>query len=161
MSPGKVLAVMLLAMPAGLAMAAPAKVAVADFDYQDSSGEQRDQAAAHQTRLSAMKADIIDIVGKSSKATAAPLQCGEKTCSVDGLDADQIVKSARAENAQFVVFGGVHKISTLIQWGQIEIMDVSSGKAVLSRTVTFRGDDEAAWQHASDYVGQMVLSAVQ
>ena len=156
-----VLGGLLLAAYAETAMASPVRVAVADFDYQDSSGEQRDQTAAHQTRLTALKADIIGIVGKSSKATAAALRCGQKSCSVDEMDADQIAKSARADNAQFVVFGGVHKISTLIQWGQIEIMDVSTGKSVLSRTVTFRGDDEAAWQHASDYVGQMVLSAVQ
>jgi hypothetical protein len=71
-----------------------------------------------------------------------------------------MVDAARSQHVRFVVFGGVHKISTLIQWGQIEVMDVGSGKALLSRTVSFRGDDEAAWQHAAAYIGQMVAAVI-
>jgi hypothetical protein len=137
------------------------KVAVADFDYQDTSGELRNQTAEHDAEVKALKASIMEMVTKSGAATAAPLECGQPKCSADALDQDAIAKAAKAENAQFVVFGGVHKTSTLIQWGEIEVMDVATGKAKLARTVTFRGDDTAAWQHAADYVGQMVVSAVR
>ena len=143
------------------ALAAPVRLVVADFDYQDSSGEARNQDAAHDARLKAMKAAIIDAVQKTGGDSAAPLRCGQPKCAANDLDADAIAKAARADGAKYVVFGGVHKVSTLIQWGQIEVMDVLTGKAVLTRTVTFRGDDDAAWQHAADYIGQMVVTAIR
>jgi hypothetical protein len=153
-------AALLAALAAGPAVAAPVKVAVADFDYQDSSGEMLDQGAAHEARLKALKAVVIGAVTASGGDMAAPLSCGQAKCAAGDLDQDAIAKAARAENAQFVVFGGVHKVSTLIQWAQIDIMNVATGKAVLSRTVTFRGDDEAAWHHAAAYVGEMVVAAI-
>jgi hypothetical protein len=152
--------ILLLSLGVVPARAAPVKIAVADFDYQDSSGELRNQQAAHDAQLQALKAAIIDAVARTAGDTAAPLRCGQPKCAADDLDQDTIAKAAQAQNAQFVVFGGVHKISTLIQWGEIEVMDVSTGKAVLTRTVTFRGDDDAAWRHAAEYVGQMVVAAI-
>jgi hypothetical protein len=143
------------------ALAAPVKVLVADFDYQDSSGEVRNQDAAHDAQLKALKTAIIDAVNKDGRDSAAPLPCNQVKCSADDLDADMIAKAAGAAGAKFVVFGGVHKVSTLIQWGEIEVTDVATGKAVLARTVTFRGDDDAAWQHAAGYIGQMVVTAIQ
>jgi hypothetical protein len=143
------------------ALAAPICVAVADFDYVDSSGEVTDQRAAHAQRLRDMQADIIHLLTASGKVSAAALQCGKPPCSVDNLDEDQVKRAATAQHAQFVVFGGIHKISTLIQWGQIEVMDVATGKAVLSRTVTFRGDSDDAWRHAADYVGDLVEGSMK
>jgi hypothetical protein len=151
---------MLLLLAASPAMAAPVKVAVADFDYQDSSGEIRNQDSLHNTQLKALKAAIIAAVGKTAGDSAAALACGQAKCTADDMDEDVIAKAARADAAKYVVFGGVHKVSTLIQWGQIEVMDVATGKAVLTRTVTFRGDDDAAWRHAADYIGQMVVTSI-
>ena len=143
------------------AQAAPQTVAVADFDYADSSGEPADQQAAHAQRLDALKAEIIASLTQSGRFTGVALNCAKPPCSVSNMDQDDISKSAHAQNAQYVVFGGVHKISTLIQWGQVEVMDTSTGKAAASRTVTFRGDSEDAWRHAADYVGQLVVSAIK
>ena len=145
-----------LCLWAGAAHAAPL-VAVADFDFVDSSGEPRDQAAQHEARMRALKADIVGKIGKRGRFAAAPLACGKPDCSADSLDQDSIAAAARAQHAAYVVFGGVHKVSTLIQFGEVEVMDVASGKSVLARTITFRGDDQAAWQHASDFVSQMLL----
>ncbi len=141
---------------AASARAAPL-VAVADFDFVDSSGEPRDQAAQHDGRMRALSKDIIDRIGKSARFVAGPLHCAQPHCSADSLDQDSIAAAARAQKAKYVVFGGVHKVSTLIQFGQIEVMDVASGRSVLSRAITFRGDDEAAWQHASDFIGRMLI----
>ena len=142
---------------AASARAAGPSVAVADFDFVDSSGEARDQAAQHGTDMKALKADIIAKLSTSGKFAADALRCKQAVCSADSLDQDSIATAARAQQAQFVVFGGVQKISTLIQFGQVRVMDVASGKSVLSRAITFRGDDQAAWQHASDYVSQMII----
>jgi TolB-like protein len=143
------------------AQAAPQIVAVADFDYVDSSGEPANQQAAHAQRLDALKAEIIASLTQSGHFTGVALNCAKPPCSAGNLDQDDISKWAHAQNAQFVVFGGVHKISTLIQWGQVEVMNTATGKAVASRTVTFRGDSDDAWRHAADYVGQLVVAAIK
>ena len=149
--------VLLLALPAA---AAPLRVAVADFDYTDSSGEIRDQRAAHAERLRALKAAIVKDLKKSPRFAAAPLACASPPCSADALDQSGILAAAKAQNAQFVIFGGVRKMSTLIQWGEVGVMDTQTGKAALSRTITFRGDSDDAWRHAADYIGQMMVSSV-
>lgn len=150
-----------LAIMAPSALAARQTVAVAAFDYADSSGEVTDQQAAHAERLNAMQVAIVASLTQSGRFTGVALKCGKPACSAGNLDQDEMDNAARAQNAQFVVFGGVHKISTLIQWGQVEVMDTATGKAVASRTVTFRGDSEDAWRHAADYVGQLVVSAIK
>jgi TolB-like protein len=154
-------AALALAILAPPALATPQTVAVADFDYSDTSGEVRNQQAVHAERLDAMKAEIIASLMQSSRFTGVALKCSKPPCSADNLDQDEMDSDARAQDAQFVVFGGVHKISTLIQWGQVEVMDTATGKAVASRTVTFRGDSNDAWRHAADYVGQLVVSAIK
>ena len=149
-------AAMLMCCAAVSARAAPL-VAVADFDFVDTSGEPRDQVAQHDARMRALKADIIDKMGKTGRFAAGALQCGQPNCSADSLDQDSIAADARKQQAKYVVFGGVHKVSTLIQFGQVGVMDGATGHSVLSRTITFRGDDQAAWQHASDFISQMLL----
>jgi hypothetical protein len=142
------------------ALAAPETVVVTDFDYADSSGEMKDQRAAHAERLRDLQAAIITAVTQGGRFQGAALACATPPCSAGTMDQEAIASAAHAQHARFVVFGGVHKISTLIQWGQVEVMDADSGKAVLSRTVTFRGDSDDAWKHASDYIGQMVAAAL-
>ncbi len=153
-------AIMMLNLAATVAYAAPPTVAVADFVYQDSSGEVRDQVAAHAARLAAYKAGILDMLGKSTKFIAEPLHCATAPCSVDRLDQSAMTEAARAGHAQYVVFGAIHKISSLIQFGDVEVMRVSDGKSVLARTVSFRGDSEDAWRHATVFVGEMVIAAI-
>ena len=147
----------LMALPA---RAAAVRVAVADFDYTDSSGEVTDQRTAHAERLRALKAAIIDTLKKNPRFAAAPLSCSAPPCSADKLDQSGIVAAAKAQDAQYVIFGGVRKMSTLIQWGEVGVMDTATGKAALSRTITFRGDSDDSWQHAADFVGQMMATSI-
>ena len=142
---------------AGSAAAAPIRVAIANFDYADTSGEPRDQRAAHEERLKFLDADISAALAHSGRFTPEKLTCAAPPCSADNMDQDAMTQAARAQHARLLVFGGVHKMSTLIQWGRIEVMDVATGKRLLARTVTFRGDDDDAWHHAADYIGQMLV----
>ena len=149
--------IVVLARPA---WAAPVSVAVADFDYTDSSGEVTDQRAAHAERLRCLKTAIIDDLKKSPRFAASPLACSAAPCSADKLDQSGIVAAAKAQNARYVIFGGVRKMSTLTQWGEVGVMDTATGKAALSRTVTFRGDSDEAWRHAADYIGEMMAASI-
>ncbi len=146
-----------LALPA---RAASVRVAVADFDYTDSSGEPTDQRAAHAERLRAFKTAIIDDLKNNPRFAASPLACKDSPCSANNLDQSGIVAAAKSQDAQFVIFGGVRKMSTLIQWGEVGVMNTATGKAALSRTITFRGDTDDAWQHAADYIGQMMATSI-
>jgi uncharacterized protein YciI len=103
-----------------IAHAAP-KVAIAAFDYADTSGEVRDQRAAHAARLDRLGTDIADALAKSGRFAPASLACQTPPCSAHEMDQDSMVAAARAQHARFVVFGGVHKMSTLIQWGQVDV----------------------------------------
>jgi hypothetical protein len=153
-----ILAALAVLLAAGApAAAAPIRVAVADFDYADTSGEPRDQRAAHDERLKALTAEIAAALAHSGRFTPEMLTCATPPCSADTMDQEAMTQAARAQHAQLLVFGGVHKMSTLIQWGRIEVMDVATGKRRLARTVTFRGDDDDAWHHAADYIGQMLV----
>jgi hypothetical protein len=155
------MAMLVALVVAGHALAAsPLTIAVADIDYVDSSGEVRDQRADHATRLHALEQQIIADLAHSGRFAPVHLTCATPPCSADHMDQDAMVAAARAQHAQLVVFGGVHKMSTLIQWGRFEVMDVATGKRRLARTVTFRGDTDDAWQHAADYVGQMLVDSL-
>ena len=47
-------------------------------------------------------------------------------------------------------------MSTLIQWGEIQLLDLEAEKLLLQRTVTFRGDTDAAYRHAANFVGEQL-----
>lgn len=154
------IATALLLLLAPLARAAPVTVAIADFGYVDSSGEPRDQSAAHARRLQALQASITAALTKAG-FHAVPLACATPPCTADALDQDGITAAARRQGAPVVVFGGVHKISTLIEFGHVDVMDVASGRALLSREVQFRGDTDEAWTHAADYIAGMVADTIR
>jgi hypothetical protein len=137
-------------------MAAPLRVAIAAFDYADTSGEARDEVAVHAARLGALSQQIRLDLASSGSIKPEPFRCSQPRCSAGALDQDDMLRAARAQRVQYLVFGGVHKMSTLIQWGQVEVMNVQSGKLALSRTISFRGDSDDAWQHAAGYIAQMV-----
>ena len=113
--------------------AAPVPVAVAPFDYMDTSGEPRDQKAPHAARLAEFEHILRDeLVASGRFRLAEPAQ------------------------ARLLVTGGVHKMSTLVEWVQVDTVDAATGKRLSSRTLTFRGDSDNAWTHAAHYVGRMI-----
>ena len=71
----------------------------------------------------------------------------------------ELQKAARAAGAKFVLLGGVHKMSTLVQWAKIQIADEEQGRIVFDRLLTFRGDTDEAWQRAEFFVARDVLQS--
>ncbi len=134
-------------------------IAVADFDFVDTSGEPADQQAAHQARLAAFTQYLRDAVAKSGKATLVKLPCAPDKCSAETLQADDLMVLAQHTKADQLLFGGIHKISTLIEFADIELADVKTGKSLLHRSVTFRGDSDDAWRHAAAFCASMILPA--
>jgi hypothetical protein len=124
---------------------APIGLAVADFSFLDTSGEPTDQSAVHARRLqdfmAALRRDLaaggrlnLVLAGKSDETPEA------------------LVQAAKAAGAKYLVVGGIHKMSTLVQWAKVDAIDIAADRVVLSKLITLRGDTDASWLRAESFL---------
>ena len=136
----------------------PIKLAIADFDYKDTSGEMLDQAAAHAERLKTFTQLIDHQLSASGKYQIVVLACPKRPCSAGAMDAQSLTDAARQSGARLLLYGGIHKMSTLVQFGKAQIADLEADQVVYDRTITFRGDDDNAWKRASEFLAEDLTS---
>ena len=136
----------------------PVKVAIADFDYKDTSGETQDQAAAHAERLRNFTQLIDDQLSASGKYQVVAITCPKRPCSAGAMDAQSLTDAARQSGARLLLYGGIHKMSTLVQFGKAQIADLETDQLVYDRTITFRGDDDNAWKRAGEFLVEELVS---
>ena len=153
-------AIALCLCPAAAWSASPISVAIADFAYIDTSGEPTDQTAKHDALVTAFGERLRGDLGGNGDYRVLPFDCAQRPCTAASMPADDFVAAARQSGAQFVVFGGIRKMSTLVQWGRVELVDVKDNKLLLRRTVTFRGDDDEAFRRAARFVSDMLRAAL-
>jgi hypothetical protein len=151
-----------MAITAGLAWAegerpAPVPIAVADFDYVDTSGEVRDQRVEHEGRLQAFMRALRDDLA-SSGYRVVPLVCAQAPCPAGG--SAQLLQDARSSGATLLLYGGIHKQSTLIQWMKVEAVEVENGKYLFDRLMTFRGDTDESWTHSEQFLIKQLTEAM-
>ena len=148
-------AVTALAFQSGASLAAaPIAVAVADFDYFDTSGEVTDQSAEHRARVASFATLLRDNLAAQGDYRVVPIECPDRPCTANTMSQDLFIAAARKAGARLVVYGGIRKMSTLVQWGEIQLIDLEAEKLLMRRTVTFRGDNDAAYRHAANFVGE-------
>lgn len=135
----------------------PIAIAVADFDYTDTSGETRDQRAEHQGRLKSFAATLRDDLSTTGNYRLVKLNCEPGDCSVSEAGPAKLIEHARQAGANILVFGGIHKESTLIQWVKVIAENVDTGHVVWERTVSFRGDNDEAWRRAEIFIAQDLI----
>lgn len=136
----------------------PIPIAVAEFDYRDTSGEVRDQQAEHAARLEAFTRMIRADLEESGRYRIVPLTCPEPPCTAGRADPEELLADARKAGAKFLLFGGIQKMSTLIQYGKAVVVDLEADKSVFERLLTFRGDTDDAWRHAEKFLVREFLS---
>jgi hypothetical protein len=136
----------------------PAALAVLNLDYIDTSGEPTDQTSAHQRRAADFVSALQRDLAANGQYRVVPMSCGSEPCE-PVMSPAELQKAARAAGAKFVVLGGVHKMSTLVQWAKIQIADEEQGRIVFDRLLTFRGDTDEAWQKAEAFIVRDVLSS--
>ncbi len=143
---------------AGDARIAPsAVIAVVDFDYSDGSGEVRDQSQQHAARLAAfMTALRSDLAARASLRVVAP-SCRPEPCASGGPRAD-LLAAAREAGATIVVVGGIHKMSTLVQWANAEAIDAATGRIIFHKLFSFRGDNDEAWRRAESFIADEITA---
>ena len=143
---------------ADVAPTQPVALAVLDLDYVDTSGEPTDQTAAHQRRAADFVSALQRDLAANGQYRVVPMSCGSGPCE-PVMNPAELQKAARAAGARFVLLGGVHKMSTLVQWAKIQVADEEHGRIVFDRLLTFRGDTDEAWQKAESFVARDVLNS--
>ena len=136
----------------------PAALAVLNLDYIDTSGEPTDQTSAHQRRAADFVSALQRDLAANGQYRVVSMSCGSEPCE-PAMNPVELQKAARAAGARFVVLGGVHKMSTLVQWAKIQIADEEQGRIVFDRLLTFRGDTDEAWQKAESFIARDVLNS--
>ena len=104
----------------GGARAQGGAVAVIDFDYVDTSGEERDQRKEHEARLAAFMGSLKSDLAKSAQFKVVTPLCEPAPCSLTGTIMPKLLAASREAGADIVIIGGVHKMSTLVQWAKVE-----------------------------------------
>ncbi|MDF3813897.1 MULTISPECIES: DUF2380 domain-containing protein [Rhodopseudomonas] len=134
-------------------------IAVADFDYTDSSGEAIDQSAAHRARIATFATLLRQNLRQRDYRVIRP-DCAAASCTASEMAPAQLIAAARQAGARYLLYGGIRKMSTLVQWGEVQLLDLDREQLVLRRTVTFRGDTDEAFRRAADFVGDTVNGAI-
>jgi len=138
-----------------LAETGPAQIglAVADFSFLDTSGEPTDQTAAHAKRLADfMTALRRDLVANGRFRLVLAAKADETP--------EALVEAAKAAGAEFLVVGGIHKLSTLVQWAKADAINLKADRSILSKLLTFRGDTDESWIRAESFVARDVRAAL-
>ncbi len=135
-----------------------AAIAVIDFDYVDTSGEARDQRKEHEARLDAFMRALKGHLTDGGKFRLVAPACRPDPCSVAGSTADGLLAAARDAGADILLIGGVHKMSTLVKWAKVEALDAKTGKVVLDKLFTFRGDTDDAWRRAEAFISNEITA---
>lgn len=145
-----------LTLPASACFAEASKttVGVVEFSYLDTSGEVRDQTARHKALMDRLMSALRDNLEKDGAYRLVTPDCNGEACHSDTTPPDILVDGAQKAGASLLLIGGVHKISTLVQWLQIQVVEISGHKVLFDRQVTFRGDDETAWARAGRFIAR-------
>lgn len=131
--------------------AEPSRLAIAGFDFRDTSGEVRDQVALHEARLKAFDTTLHHALAGNPEIRLVPLACGADPCTPRKSGLDSLSAKAKTDGTRYLLVGEVHKMSTLVGWVKFAVLDLNDNKPVCDRTLTYRGDTDEAWRRAADF----------
>ena len=101
-------------------------------------------------RLSVFMSALKDDLAAGGKFRVLIPACTPDPCSRSS--GSELLKAANATGADFLMVGGIHKMSTLVQWAKAEVIDLRTGQIVLNKLFTFRGDTDQAWRRAEEFI---------
>lgn len=128
-----------------------ANLAMSPFSFVDTSGEVADQAAKHADRLKRFEQLLLAALATNQTLAVAEIRCNGQPCP-----ADEVLAKAKADGKKYLLLGAVQKTSTLVLWAQVDVLDVATGKPVLHRWITFRGDTDEAWDRTARYIAKAI-----
>src|SRR4029450_7341272 len=95
----------------------PITVAVAEFAYIDQSGGVMEQGhlPAHGRRT--LGRQVREGLDQSGRYRVLPLTCGSAPCAIGRTGPAELLAQARAAGVRLLVYGGVQKMSAMLQYG--------------------------------------------
>src|SRR5260370_20472255 len=81
----------------------PAKIAVIDFDYLDSSGEPRDQTAEHRARMAAFMSKLRADLAAGGIFAPVTIACADPPCTAVNTPPAPRVQPAKPRGARLLV----------------------------------------------------------
>jgi len=136
-------------------------VAVANFDFLDTSGEPVDQSEAHKRRLKALSDFLRDQLAASGKLELVTLPCEASQCTAADPGFEPLARQAKQAGARFVVIGAVEKTSTLIGWVKYSVLNVEDQRAICGELITYRGDTDESWRRAAKFSAGQIVNRCQ
>jgi hypothetical protein len=114
----------------------------------------QDQTHKHVALIADFMEALQNDVAPGGKFRILPFLCGGQRCTVRGSDPSDLMAAARKAGAKLLLYGGIHKQSTLIQWAKVEVVDLERDRLVYDRLLSFRGDDANAWRRAEQFLAK-------
>ncbi len=133
-------------------------LAIVDFEYVDTSGEPVDQEVKHRQQLSAFMSALRRDFSAEARYGQVSLTCANSCLD---LDPEKFIRAAADAGARIVVAGGIHKLSTLVQWAKVQVIDVNARRVILEKLFTFRGDNDEAWSRAESFVFKEIRAGLE
>lgn len=133
-------------------------VAVANFDFLDTSGETRNLTAAHERRLQSLSGYLRELLSGSEKLEIINLPCQAAQCTAKDPGYDALSVQAKDAGARFVIIGIVKKTSTLIGWIEYSVLNVEDKRAVCGELITYRDDTDESWRRAARFSAGQILN---
>jgi len=134
-------------------------VTVEDFSYLDTSGEPADQTAVHQRRLRAFTTALRRDVDADGPYRLVPPSC-TPPCAEQGPPSARETQSTAQGDERIRIIGGIHKMSTLVQWAKVAVIEVDTNRVLFERRYSFRGDNDEAWDRAESFVFRDIRAAL-
>src|SRR4051812_27506947 len=116
------------------AEAQPVAVTIADFDNFDTAGEDARRMAEHAERGKGFANFLRSELSADGRFKIIPLSCPGTPCLAAKTAPADFLQAARNSGARILVYGGIHKQSTLVQWALVHAIDLETDKLVLERT---------------------------
>jgi hypothetical protein len=160
----KVHAMIAAAMVGAVLAASPVRadpaipVAVANFDFSDTSGEPVDQSETHERRLRQLSEFLREQLAASGRLKLMNLPCEDARCTATDPGFEALASQAKQVGARFIVIGIVEKTSTLIGWVKYSVLNVEDQRAVCGELITYRGDTDESWRRAAKFSAGQIVS---
>jgi Protein of unknown function (DUF2380) len=133
------------------------KVAVAAFNFEDTSGEAKKDNVPHDTMLKDFQSVVSKTLSDKLKLDVTPLPCAPDKCSLADPGMEALANMAKKANARYLVAGGLHKMSTLVGWAKVVVVDLGPNGKVCDRLLSYRGDNAEAWERAAKFAANDLI----
>ncbi|PSH67932.1 hypothetical protein CU102_15280 [Phyllobacterium brassicacearum] len=132
-------------------------VAVANFDFLDTSGEIKNQKDTHDRRLTALSDYLRQQLSGSGKLEIVDLPCQSAQCTATDPGFEKLSEQAKQAGARFLIIGIVKKTSTLIGWIEYSVLGVDDQRAICGELVSYRDDTDESWRRAARFSASQIL----